>query len=42
MIEIQMWLFVSMIIGLIAAGVYVGYQDDQIKKLKKKLKDKSI
>jgi pyocin large subunit-like protein len=42
MIEVQTWLFVSMIIGLIAAGVMIGYQDDKIKKLKKKLKDKSV
>lgn len=42
MIEVQTWLFVLMIVALIVAGFALGYQDDKIKKLKKKLKDKPI
>jgi uncharacterized membrane protein len=38
MIEVQTWLFVSMIIVLIIGGVYIGLQDDKIKKLKKEIR----
>jgi hypothetical protein len=38
MIEIQTWIFICMIAGLIIAGFILAYQDQTIKKLKKKLK----
>lgn len=38
--EVATWLFVSMIVALIAAGIMIDLQYEKIKKLKKKLKIK--
>jgi hypothetical protein len=37
MIEIKLWLFVSMIIGLTGAGIYIDILLRQIKKAKKEI-----
>ena len=36
MITVQMWLFVSMIVALIGASVYIGILEDKLKKKGKK------
>jgi uncharacterized membrane-anchored protein YhcB (DUF1043 family) len=44
MIEVKLWLFIAMIVGLFAGGLVIDFQNKKIKLLKKKLKkdEKSI
>jgi hypothetical protein len=38
MMEINTWIFVAMIAGLIVAGVFIDIQDKKIKQLRKDIK----
>jgi hypothetical protein len=40
MIEIQTWLFVALVIGLIISGILLEVQQTKINKLKKKIAEK--
>ena len=37
-IEVKLWIFVAMIIALLAGSIYAGYLGDQIRKFKKEIK----
>lgn len=40
MIEVRIWIFVAMIIGLVVAAIMLEVQQKKINKLKEKLKNK--